>query len=73
VHSGHGRTCCWHDQVANDLLQKSSNRGRQSRSYDLAKKERGGHFRNPLALSCSVGAVRGYGQGLPTPTEFLLT
>jgi hypothetical protein len=19
VHSGHGRTCCWHDQVANDL------------------------------------------------------
>ena len=26
VHSGHGRTCCWHDPVANDPNRKSRSR-----------------------------------------------
>jgi hypothetical protein len=38
----------------------------------ISEKRARGHFRDPLALSCSVGAARGYGQGFPAPTESLL-
>ena len=43
-----------------------------NRATMISEKERGGHFRDPLALSCSVGPAGGYGQGFPAQTESLL-
>src|ERR1700722_11169561 len=38
----------------------------------VGEKRARGHFRDPLALSCSVGPAGGYGQGFPAQTESLL-